>query len=110
MEAVIRTIKFSGTQSTLITSKNTTVDQYKNKQGGTKSPQLFSGLGLNVRHRTLTTQSEKALNMIKQCLCRLGARDINLGFKLFDSMVSPILYYGAEVWGMSKVKDDDIGP
>ncbi|CAG2213907.1 unnamed protein product [Mytilus edulis] len=50
-------------------------------------------------------QCEKALNMIKHCMCKLGTRDINLGFKLFDSMVAPILYYGAELWGTEKVKD-----
>ncbi|CAG2242681.1 unnamed protein product [Mytilus edulis] len=55
--------------------------------------------------KTLRMQCEKALNMIKHCMCKLGTRDINLGFKLFDSMVAPILYYGAELWGTEKVKD-----
>jgi hypothetical protein len=36
---------------------------------------------------------------------KLGSRDINFGFRLFDSMVAPILYYGAEIWGTDKVKE-----
>ncbi|CAC5403534.1 unnamed protein product [Mytilus coruscus] len=55
--------------------------------------------------KTLRIQREKALNMIKHCMCKLGTRDINLGFKLFDSVVAPILYYGAELWDTEKVKD-----
>ena len=37
-------------------------------------------------------------------MTKLGSRDI-FGFRLFDSMVAPILYYGAEIWGTDKVKD-----
>lgn len=55
--------------------------------------------------RTLTNQCEKALNIIKHCLCKLNCKDINIGFKLFDSMAAPILYYGAEIWGLDKVND-----
>ncbi|CAC5412736.1 unnamed protein product [Mytilus coruscus] len=47
--------------------------------------------------KTLRMQCEKALNMIKHCMCKLGTRNINLGFKLFDSMVAPTPYYGAEL-------------
>lgn len=55
--------------------------------------------------KTLRIQSEKAINMIKHCMTKLGSRDINFGFRLFDSMVAPILHYGAEIWGTDKVKD-----
>ena len=51
--------------------------------------------------KTLSAQCEKALNLIKHCMCKLGTRDITLGFRLFDSMAAPILFYGAEVWGTS---------
>ena len=37
--------------------------------------------------KTLRIQSEKAINMIKHCMTKLGSRDINFGFRLFDSMV-----------------------
>jgi hypothetical protein len=43
--------------------------------------------------------------MIKHCMTKLGSRDINFGFRLFDSMVALIVYYGAEIWGTDKVKD-----
>lgn len=45
------------------------------------------------------------MNMIKLCMSKLRCRDIKFGFKLFDAMVAPILYYGAEIWGIDKVKD-----
>ena len=43
--------------------------------------------------------------MIKHCMTKLGSRDINFGFRLLDSMVTPILYYGAEICVTDKVKD-----
>ncbi|CAC5394479.1 unnamed protein product [Mytilus coruscus] len=52
--------------------------------------------------KTVRIQCDKALTMIKHCMCKLGTRDINLGFKLFDSMVAPILYYGTELWNTVK--------
>jgi hypothetical protein len=35
--------------------------------------------------KTLRIQSEKAINMIKHCMTKLGSRDINFGFRLFNS-------------------------
>ena len=56
--------------------------------------------------KLLRTRSEKAINMIKHCMTKLGSGDINFGFRLFRFHGCPRLYYiyGAEIWGTDKVK------
>lgn len=55
--------------------------------------------------KTLAQQASKALNMVKSCLVKLGRRDPVVAFKLFDAMITPILFYGAELWGTHYQKD-----
>lgn len=49
--------------------------------------------------KLLALQARKALNMLKHSLKILNNRDPKVCFKLFDSIIVPILTYGAEVWG-----------
>jgi hypothetical protein len=54
--------------------------------------------------RTLAAQAHKATSMVKRCLSKCDY-DPTVAFKLFDSMISPILCYSAEIWGTEIRKD-----
>ena len=47
----------------------------------------------------LSAQARKSINVIKVFQGTFGNFDREEFFKLFDSMVKPILVYGAEIWG-----------
>ena len=57
---------------------------------------IFTASGLFTEAiKSLSEKASKVFYMLKQ----LNTRDnIKLTIKLFDSLVSPILYYGCEVW------------
>jgi hypothetical protein len=50
-------------------------------------------------HNKLSAQAKKSINAIKGFQKEFGYFNIKEQFKLFDSMVKPILTYGAELWG-----------
>ncbi|KAK6192593.1 hypothetical protein SNE40_004037 [Patella caerulea] len=58
-----------------------------------------SRLKWNLCCTNLAQHAVKALNVIKKCLIKYGIRNCKAGFKLFDSMIAPILYYGSELYG-----------
>ena len=49
--------------------------------------------------KTLATQSQKAIHMMKKLEAKCNAIPIETAFELFDRMIVPILCYGSEVWG-----------
>ena len=55
--------------------------------------------------KTLVTQAQKALVMLKQVHSKLGGLAVKPAFKMFDQMVVPIITYGAEIWGYEYSKD-----
>lgn len=71
----------------------------------------YKYLGLFVSSRmiwskatqTLAAQAQKAVGLIKCYNRKCGGLDIKSAFYLFDHMVTPILYYGAEVWGTKPI-------
>lgn len=54
--------------------------------------------------KVLSIQATKALNMINMYASKCNGLPIGAAFKLFDSMVMPILTYGSEVWGFQYYK------
>jgi hypothetical protein len=52
--------------------------------------------------KTLAAQANKALFAIKRLYKKCNGLSINVCFKLFDSMILPILCYGSEIWGYKK--------
>ena len=60
----------------------------------------------NLAIRTLQEQALRAFGTLLQLFDRLPL-DIKTKLSLFDSMVRPILLYGAEVWGIYKFKARD---
>ena len=61
---------------------------------------IFSStLSWNKAREKLATQAQKSINAIKTFGRNFGKFDLVEYFKLFDSMVKPILIYGAEIWG-----------
>ena len=44
-------------------------------------------------------QGKKASFQLKTVIRKLGGISFSDAFKLFDSVVLPILYYGSEIWG-----------
>ena len=69
----------------------------------------FNYLGVTINsngnfyktQKTLSIQASKALFSLNS-LFNIVSLNISEKLKLFDSMVSPILHYGAEVWGFHK--------
>ena len=46
---------------------------------------------------TSAVQAEKALSSIRKMIWKLGHPNITVAFKIFDSRIAPILFYGAEI-------------
>ena len=44
-------------------------------------------------------KANKAVSMIRRVMWKLGVFEHKALFKIFDSLVVPILCYGSEVWG-----------
>ena len=67
----------------------------------------YKYLGLIISNRliwtkavqTLAQQSEKSLLVLKRFAFKCKGLPIDVWFKLFDSMILPIITYGAEIWG-----------
>ena len=51
---------------------------------------------------TLAAQAEKALSSVRKMIWKLGHPNITVAFKIFDSRIAPILFYGAEIWGSER--------
>jgi hypothetical protein len=61
---------------------------------------LFSpGLLWDSAHRKLSAQAQKAMFSISKYQKHFGFFRPNELFKIFDSVVSPILCYGSQIWG-----------
>ena len=71
-------------------------------------------LGLKINHtgnvefttKTLSDQALRAANGLLALFKRLSF-DIKTKLSLFDSLVTPILLYGAEVWGICNISNID---
>ena len=48
---------------------------------------------------TLAAQAEKALSTVRRMIWKLGHPNPEVVFKIFDVRITPILCYGAELWG-----------
>ena len=62
----------------------------------------YNGTFLETRKKLLE-QAEKALFPIYK-LIRNESLSVDIQLKLFDSMIEPILLYGAEIWGYENIK------
>jgi hypothetical protein len=54
--------------------------------------------------RTLAIQARRGLHLLRKYDYACDGLPIDLQFNLFDSMISPILLYGSEIWGFSEAK------
>lgn len=66
---------------------------------------VYNG-NLKTATKTLSDQALKAVNSLHGLFRRISL-DINMKISLFDTMVTPILLYGAEVWGLNDFQDAD---
>ena len=48
---------------------------------------------------TIKKLADKTVLMIRRAMWKLGVFEHKTLFKIFDSLVAPILCYGSEVWG-----------
>ena len=48
--------------------------------------------------RDLSDKANRAIFSLNSCY-KLNKLPLNIAFKLFDTMITPILLYGSEVWG-----------
>ena len=48
---------------------------------------------------TLAAQAEKALSTVRRMIWKLGHPNPEVAFKIFDGKITPVLCYGAELWG-----------
>uniref|UniRef100_A0A8W8JN00 Reverse transcriptase domain-containing protein n=1 Tax=Magallana gigas TaxID=29159 RepID=A0A8W8JN00_MAGGI len=85
----------AGTEKWMFNGKPMDVESYYKYLGTTFSCRLK----WTQCCKLLALQARKALNMLKHSLKILNNRDPKVCFKLFDSIIVPILTYGAEVWG-----------
>ena len=53
-------------------------------------------------HRTLAAQARKGLYLLRKYNYTCNMLPIDVQFELFDSMISPILLYGSEIWGINE--------
>ena len=56
-------------------------------------------LNWSLARKTLASQANKALGLLYMYNKRCGGLPVNINCELFDKIVSPILLYGAEIWG-----------
>ena len=59
-------------------------------------------LSLNSSVQELATKAKSRTVQILRCLWRLGNAPRDVFFKLFDAQVTPVLLYGAEIWGFQR--------
>ena len=52
-------------------------------------------------------QAEKALTVVKSFFFKYSVA-IKQKFFLFDKMITPILFYGAEIWGVNSLSTSDV--
>lgn len=52
--------------------------------------------------KTLASQARKGLYLLRKYNYACNNLPIDVQFELFDSMISPILLYGAEIWGFDE--------
>lgn len=76
-----------------------TVSSYK-YLGLTFTPKLIWSKAKTV----LASQAQKAILSVNIFQKRVGNIECSDPFKTFDTMVTPILCYGAEIWGTSYCK------
>ena len=75
--------------------------------GKVKTITYYRYLGLTFSSRnfwskallTLAAQAEIALSNVKRMIWKLGHPNPEVAFKIFDGSITPILCYGAELWG-----------
>ena len=61
-------------------------------------------LSWSQTHKTLVSQAEKTVALLKRMFIASDMKNVEHMFILFDRMVTPILSYGAEIWGTCKVE------
>ena len=61
-------------------------------------------LSWSQTHKTLVSQAEKTVALLKRKFKASGMKNVEHMFILFDRMVTPMLSYGAEIWGTCKVE------
>ena len=54
---------------------------------------------------TLSVKAKKSLIPIQALLRKTKSNSVSINFKIFDSIVKPILLYGAEIWGYEYKKE-----
>lgn len=57
---------------------------------------------------TLAGQASKAIFILKKRIHKFGVLSPQLVFKMFDTMILPIMMYGSEIWGFHPCKQLDI--
>ena len=60
---------------------------------------MTSGLSWSLAHSKLASQAQRALFSLKSYQRSFGYFSINDYFKLFDTMVKPIICYASQIWG-----------
>ena len=65
---------------------------------------LSSKLSWSKSHKMLSLQAMKAINHISRVRRKISIMENEDLFKIFDSVVKPILCYGAQIWGYSVIK------
>lgn len=82
---------------------------YRGKQINTTSEYKYMGILLtsslswSSAHSKLVTQAQRALFAIKAYQRPFGYLSVVDSFKIFDSMVKPILCYASQIWGYGYV-------
>ena len=61
-----------------------------------------SRLRWSSAENTMAIQADKSVFMLKRTIQKLGDVPLKLCLDLFAKIVSPILLYGAEIWGTQK--------
>ena len=60
---------------------------------------VSSRLNWTKATQTLAAQSEKSIIVLKRFVYKCRGVSVDIWFKLFDSLITPIITYGAEIWG-----------
>jgi len=61
---------------------------------------------LKICSESFNEQALSAFNTLL-CVCKNVSLDITLKLSLFDKLVSPMLLYGSEIWGIYNYKEVD---